>query len=199
MPPFESSCSGASSGAGGAGILGLGLAALGVWAAGAAIKLVDAAVDGEPGWDSAACASYAAVLVGLGAAACPAWAISLVGGAWAVGMASRHRPRDLLESVAVLAAVALGVGWRESLGSLLAVAAVQVADRWVDREGWAASRGAAGRAALALVAAGLLLTAAALDPLKAGAVFGLTPAAEAGAALLGRVTRGEGERPVWSS
>lgn len=196
---FGASFSVASSGATWDAV-GVGRAALGALLAGAAIKLVDAAVDEEAGWDAASCAAYTAALLAVGAAVHLGWAGSLMAAAWGLGMLGHYGLRGRLEGGAVAAAAGALLGWSELVGSLLALLAVQLADRWADREGWPASLGPKGQAAAALVVVGLLAAAAGVDALKAGLVLLLTPAAEAVAALLGRRRPAlSGVSWVWSS
>lgn len=167
---------------------------------GAAIKLVDAAVDGEPGWDAPSCAAYATALLAVAAALHLPWAVSLMVAAWALGMLGPFGARGRLEGVAVAAVTGTLLGWGPLAASALALLAVQLADRAVDREGWPASMGPRGQAAAGLMAAGALLAAAGLEPLQAALVMGLTPAAEALAALAGHRRQGLTEVAwVWSS
>lgn len=167
--------------------------------AGAAVKLVDGAVDGEPGWDAAACAAYAAVLVAAAAGLHAPWAASLVSAAWALGMAGASGRRGVAEAAAVVGAAGLLVGWRVLAASLAALLAVQMADRIQDREGWPGDDPWR-RLATGLVALGALCAAVALDPLLAGLVVFLTPAAEGAAFRLGRRRPAAAEVSwVWSS
>ena len=165
---------------------GLLRAAGATWLAGAAVKVVDGAVDGEPGWDPAAAAAYGAALLAAAAALQPAWTASLVAAAWAVGMLRGYGGRGLAEGAALAALVGAAAGWRELAGALLAVAAVQAADRVEDREGWPAGRGPGGRLAAAAGALILAAAAAGVDPLKAGLALALVPACESLAAWVGR-------------
>ena len=157
---------------------------------GAAIKATDAAVDGEPGVQPAAAASWALLLVALAAAVRPVPAASLAVGAWLVGMlqpwppAGRGRLRRWAE-VALVAAVAAAVlGIQEVAASGAALAAVQLLDHWLDGDlpPAASRRGVAWRAAIpVLLAAGLWL-----DPLRLGLVLSATPAAEQAGGWLAR-------------
>lgn len=175
-------------------------ALLAVLLAGAAIKLVDAAVDGEPGWDAPSCAAYAAALLAVAAALHLPWAVSLMAAAWALGMLGPFGARGRLEGAAVAAVTGALLGWGQLAASLLALMAVQLADHALDREGWSASLGPRGQAAATLMAVGVLLAASGLEPLQAALVVSLTPAAEALAALVGRRRPGLTEVAwVWSS
>lgn len=173
---------------------------------GAAIKVTDAAADGEPGVRPAAAASWALLLAALAAAVRPSPAASLAVGAWVVGMLQPWPPagRGLLwrwaEATLVAAVAAAALGIEEIAASGAALGAVQLLDHWVDGDlpPAAARGGVAWRAALfLLLAAGLWL-----DPLRLALVLSATPAAEqAGgwlarrSGLLERAGAGAGDSP----
>ncbi|WP_324667518.1 hypothetical protein [Geochorda subterranea] len=170
------------------------------WLVGAAIKAVDAAVDGEPGWDAPACAAYAAALLALACSLDAAWAASLMASAWVLGMLHGYGGRGRLEGLVLLATATALLGWREVAGSGLVMLAVQLVDGVEDRDGWMGRAGTGPRLAISLVALAVLTAAALVDPLKAGVVVALVPAAEALGARLGRRAIGaSGASWVWSS
>ena len=119
----------------------LALSWLAVALVGAAVKVTDATVDGEPGVQPAAAASWALLLVALAAALRPALAASLAAGAWLVGMlqpgacdgpGGRAR-RVETALVACLCLAALGPA--ELAASAAALGAVQLLDDWLDGDG----------------------------------------------------------------
>ena len=157
---------------------------------GVAIKVTDAAVDGEPGVRLAAAASWALLLVALAAAVRPALAASLGACAWVVGMLQPWPPTSparlgwWAEAAMVAAAAAVALGVTEVAASGVAVTAVQLLDHWLDGDLPPATerRGLAWRAALLLlVGAGLWL-----NPLRLALVLSATPAAERAGGWLAR-------------
>ncbi len=197
---FDAFSSAVSEALGGGELVRVVRAAGSAWLAGAVIKAVDAAVDGEPGWDAPACAAYAAALLAVACALDLGWAASLVAAAWALGMLHGYGRRGRLEGLMLLAVAVALIGWREVAGSSLVMLSVQMADGLEDRDGWVGRLGPGPRLAAALVALAVLTVAALVDPLKTGVVLVLVPAAEALGARLARRTVGEaGASWVWSS
>lgn len=178
--------------------------------AGAAVKAVDAAVDGEEGCLPQAAASWALVLMAAAAALHPSLAASLAAGAWVVGMltpAGSHGTwRDRLEAVLVGLAAAGLVGPGRFLASCLLVAAVQAVDDLADSPpALRAGPVALPPAHLLLGAAALLAVAFWLHPLGLAVVLSATPVAEAvGRWLAGRPglltgpPGAEGDGPRWA-
>ena len=150
---------------------------------GCAVKVADAAADGEPAALPAAAAPWCLVLMALAAGLRPKLAASLGASAWVVGMGwsrAATGPRRWawrLEAALVAAAAAAAVGPWELLASAVAVGSVQVLDDWIDGDLPPPTRPSGWAARLAGVA--LVGTALWVHPLRLGLVLAATPVAEA--------------------
>ncbi len=169
---------------------------------GAAVKLVDALVDEEPGSCPGPAASWVLLLMATACALQLRLAASLAMAAWVVGMAATAGPqagdslrpgrgvgrhlsaglRGLEAAVAGLGAAAL-LGAREMLGSVLALGAIQATDNLLDRE---EDRGLPGQTqAVAGAAVALFALGAYVDPGRLGLAMAAVPVARVVAAGLG--------------
>ncbi|HEY8486532.1 MAG TPA: hypothetical protein VIL11_03980 [Limnochordales bacterium] len=150
----------------------------------AAIKLADAAADGEAGVLAAASGAWVLVLVGLAAGLHPRWTLLLCTAAWCLGMAQagpgpaagwRRWRRAILAALVALGPATLA-GAAETAWALGTLAAVQAWDHWVDRDRQPVPEGADRRGpavdrALALAWVLVALWAVWWRPLSSALVF----------------------------